>query len=200
VTISAGSTTSKNTITCADPQDTSAVWRIGNWDGTPKDFLNFDATPMKPTYMHPSDPRLASWKPGNFIVGTSKVNAFPGYMWKDINNGHLVYFRLNDAQLKQSFKIRIGVTEGQMGGRPTIGVNAWNSPAPAQKAQGETRSLTVGTYRGNNWIYEYTVPASAWVKSAREYQVLKINVITGKTAVGYLSGGISFDAIDMVAA
>jgi rhamnogalacturonan endolyase len=155
---------------------------------------------MKPTYMHPSDPRLASWNPGNFIVGTSKANAFPGYMWKDINNGHLVYFRLNDAQLAKSFKIRIGVTEGQMGGRPTISVNAWNSPAPAQKLQGDTRSLTVGTYRGNNWIYEYVVPASAWVKSAREYQVLKINVITGKTASGFLSGGISIDAIDMVAA
>jgi rhamnogalacturonan endolyase len=68
----------------------------------------------------------------------------------------------------------------------------------AQKSQGDTRSLTVGTYRGNNQVYEYTVPASAWKKSNREYQILKINVITGKTATGYLSGGISVDAIDMI--
>jgi rhamnogalacturonan endolyase len=188
-----------HTITCADPQDTSVVWRIGEWDGSPQGFMNFDATPMKPTYMHPSDPRLAPWKTGNYIVGTSQVNSFPGYMWKEINNGHLVYFRLNDQQLAKSFKIRIGITEGQMGGRPAISVNKWDGPAPAEKTQGTTRSLTVGTYRGNNQVYEYTVPASAWVKSAREFQVLKINVITGKNAAGYLSGGISIDALDMVA-
>jgi rhamnogalacturonan endolyase len=154
---------------------------------------------MKPTYMHPSDPRLSSWKPSNFIVGTSKANQFPGYMWKDINSGHTVYFRLTDAQLTKSFRIRIGVTEGLAGGRPAINVNSWVSKSPAQKAQGDTRSLTVGTYRGNNQVYEYDVPASAWIKSSREYQVLKINVITGKTASGYLSGGISVDAIDMIA-
>ena len=199
VTINAGSTTSKNTITCADPQDTSVIWRIGEWDGSPRGFLNFEDTPMKPTYMHPSDSRLASWKPGNFIVGTSKANQFPGYMWKDINNGHLVYFRLSDAQLAKSFKIRIGVTEGLAGGRPAINVNSWAAPLQAQKSQGDTRSLTVGTYRGNNQVYEFTVPASAWVKSAREYQILKISIVTGKTATGYLSGGVSFDALEMIA-
>ncbi|KAF2623804.1 polysaccharide lyase family 4 protein [Macroventuria anomochaeta] len=199
VTISAGSTTIKNTITCADPQDAAVVWRIGEWDGSPKGFLNFEDTPMKPTYMHPSDSRLASWKPGNYIIGTSKANQFPGYMWKDVNNEYLVYFRLTDAQLAESFKIRIGVTQGLAGGRPAINVNSWAAPLQAQKSEGDTRSLTVGTYRGNNQVYEYTVPASAWVKSAREYQVLKISVITGKTATGYLSGGVSFDALEMIA-
>ncbi|KAJ8110033.1 hypothetical protein OPT61_g7015 [Boeremia exigua] len=199
VTVAAGSTATKNTITCADPQDAAVVWRIGEWDGSPKGFLNFEDTPMKPTYMHPSDGRLANWKTGNYIIGTSKANGFPGYMWKDVNSGYLVYFRLTDDQLTKSFKIRIGVTEGLAGGRPAINVNSWAAPLQSQKLQGDTRSLTVGTYRGNNQVYEYTVPASAWVKSAREYQILKIDVITGKTATGYLSGGVSFDALDMVA-
>jgi len=199
VTITAGSTTTRNTITCADPQDTSVVWRIGEWDGSPKGFLNFEDTPMKPTYMHPSDSRLKSWTPGNYIIGTSQASQFPGYMWKDVNSGYLVYFRLSDAQLAQSFKIRIGVTQGLAGGRPSINVNSWAAPLQSQKTQGDTRSLTVGTYRGNNQVYEYTVPASAWIKSAREYQVLSIGVITGKTSTGYLSGGVSFDALEMVA-
>ncbi|KAH6637767.1 Rhamnogalacturonase B, N-terminal-domain-containing protein [Boeremia exigua] len=199
VTIAAGSTATKNTITCADPQDAAVVWRIGEWDGSPKGFLNFEDTPMKPTYMHPSDGRLANWKTGNYIIGTSNANQFPGYMWKDVNSGYLVYFRLTDDQLTKSFKIRIGVTEGLAGGRPAINVNSWAAPLQSQKLQGDTRSLTVGTYRGNNQVYEYTVPASAWLKSAREYQILKIDVITGKTATGYLSGGVSFDALDMVA-
>ncbi|KAH7113251.1 Rhamnogalacturonase B, N-terminal-domain-containing protein [Dendryphion nanum] len=199
VTITAGSTATKNTITCADPQDTTAIWRIGDWDGTPKGFLNFEDTPMKPTYMHPSDTRLANWDSANFIVGTTRTNGFPGYIWKDVNNDHLVYFKLSAAQISQSFKIRIGVTEGLAGGRPTISVNSWTGALPAQKSQGDTRSLTVGTYRGNNYIYDWTVPASAWLKDAGSYQVLKISVISGKTATGYLSPGISVDAIDMIA-
>lgn len=200
MTITAGGTATKNTITCADPQDTTAIWRIGSWDGTPAGLLNFEDKPMKPTYMHPSDSRLAKWDASNFIVGTSGANSFPGYIWKDINNDHLVYFRLSAAQLGQSFKIRIGVTQGLAGGRPTISVNSWAGTPPAQKSQGDTRSLTVGTYRGNNWVYEWTVPASAWTQSTSEWQILKITVISGKTATGYLSPGIAVDAVEMIAA
>ncbi|KAI4695191.1 uncharacterized protein J4E84_001816 [Alternaria hordeiaustralica] len=200
VTVTAGGTVALNTITCNDPSDTAVVWRIGEWDGTPKGFLNFGDSPMKPTYMHPSDSRLAKWDASNYIVGTSSAANFPGYMWKDINNDHLVYFRLSDAQLANGAKIRIGVTEGMSGGRPAIAVNSWTAALQSDKGQGDTRSLTVGTYRGNNYVYEYSVPASAWVKSAREYQILKISVISGKTSTGYLSPSISLDAIEMISA
>ncbi|KAK7191589.1 hypothetical protein DPSP01_004802 [Paraphaeosphaeria sporulosa] len=199
VTVTAGGTVTKNTIACVDPQDTTAIWRIGDWDGTPKGFLNFLDTPMKPTYMHPSDTRLAKWDASNFIVGASQASNFPGYIWKDINNDHLVYFKLTADQLKKGAKIRVGVTEGMAGGRPAIAVNSWTAPLQADKGQGDTRSLTVGTYRGNNYIYEYSVPTSAWIQQANEYQTLKISVISGKTATGYLSPGISVDAIDMIA-
>ena len=199
MTITAGGTATKNTITCADPQDTTAIWRIGSWDGTPAGLLNFEDKPMKPTYMHPSDSRLAKWDASNFIVGTSGANSFPGYIWKDINNDHLVYFKLTAAQLAAGAKIRFGVTEGQQGGRPTVSVNAWAAPLPADKGQGNTRSLTVGTYRGNNYVYEFDVPQSAWVQSTSSWQVLKLTVISGKTSTGWLSPGISIDAIDMIA-
>jgi rhamnogalacturonan endolyase len=154
---------------------------------------------MKPTYMHPSDNRLAKWDASNFIVGNSQASNFPGYIWKDINNDHLVYFKLTADQLKKGAKIRIGVTEGMASGRPTVAVNTWTAALQADKGQGDTRSLTVGTYRGNNYIYEYAVPQSAWIQKANEYQTLKISVISGKTATGYLSPGISVDAIDMIA-
>ncbi|KAJ4345747.1 uncharacterized protein N0V89_011882 [Didymosphaeria variabile] len=199
VTVTAGGTVTKNTITCVDPQDTTAIWRIGDWDGTPKGFLNFLDTPMKPTYMHPSDSRLSKWDASNFIIGNSQASNFPGYIWKDVNNDHLVYFKLTAAQLAKGAKIRFGVTEGMAGGRPAIAVNSWSAALQADKGQGDTRSLTVGTYRGNNYIYEYTVPQSAWTQKTSEYQVLKISVISGKAATGYLSPGISVDAIDMIA-
>lgn len=53
ITISAGASTAVHTITCVDPEDDTAIWRIGDWDGTPAGFLNFVDSPMKPTYMHP---------------------------------------------------------------------------------------------------------------------------------------------------
>ncbi|ORY55495.1 rhamnogalacturonan lyase [Pseudomassariella vexata] len=198
VTITAGAGTAVNTITCTDPADATAIWRIGDWDGTPKGFVNFADTPMKPTYMHPSDTRLASWDPSNYIVGTSTASSFPGYIWQDVNNNHIVYFKLTAAQLTTSHTIRIGITEGYIGGRPTITVNDWASALPAATTQASTRSLTVGTYRGNNAMLTFTVPASAWVQSTSSWQVLTITVITGSTGSGYLSGGISVDAVDMI--
>jgi rhamnogalacturonan endolyase len=153
---------------------------------------------MKPTYMHPSDSRLLSWKPTNFIIGTTATSEFSGYMWKDINNDYLVYFRLSSSQIAQSFKIRVGVTEGMAGGRPTIAVNGWTAALQGDKGQADTWSLTVGTYRGNNYIYEFTVPASAWLQSARDWQIIKVSVIIGKVVTGYLILGVSFDALDMV--
>jgi len=198
VVVTAGTTTALHTITPVDPSDTTALWRIGDWDGTPSGFTNFDTSPMKPTYMHPSDVRLASWNPPNYIVGTSTAaGSMPGYMWKDINNGHIIYFKLDATQTAAAHTVRIGITEAYIGGRPQISVNSWTSAAPAASSQEATRSLTVGTYRGNNAMFTYTVPASAFL-TAGSYNILTINVISGSTGTGYLSPGISLDCIDFI--
>lgn len=198
VTITAGAGAAVHTITCVDPADDTALWRIGDWDGTPKGFLNFADTPMKPTYMHPSDVRLAAWDPSNYIVGTSTASIFPGYIWADVNNNHIVYFKLTADQLTAAHTIRVGITEAYINGRPMISVNGWTSSVTAATNQASTRSLTVGTYRGNNVMLSWTVPASAWVQSTTEWQVLTITVISGSTGSGYLSAGISVDAVDMI--
>lgn len=203
VTVTAGAGTAVHTVTPDDPSDDTAIFRIGDWDGTPKGFLNFEtagtvAAPWKPTYMHPSDGRLSSWDPSNFIVGTTANSGFPGYMWKSINNGHVVYFKLTADQYASARTLRIGITEAYAGGRPTISVNSWSSSLPSASTQASTRSLTVGTYRGNNHMYEYTIPASAFVQSTSTYQVLTITVISGSSGDGYLSPGISIDAVDLL--
>ncbi|KAK1706006.1 rhamnogalacturonan lyase [Colletotrichum lupini] len=199
VTIKAGAGTAVNTITCVDPQDDAVIWRIGEWDGTPKGFLNFEDTPMKPTYMHPSDTRISTWNAGNFIVGTHSANRFPGYMWKEVNSGYLVYFKLTTAQLAAGHTVRIGITEGYIGGRPAINVNSWASALPAATNQASTRSLTVGTYRGNNVKLTFAVPQSAWIQSTSEWQILTINIISGSSGEKYLSPGVSFDAVELLA-
>lgn len=168
VTITAGATKAVNTITCVDPSDTTAIWRIGDWDGTPSGFVNFVDVPWKPTYMHPSDVRLDSWDPGNFIVGTTADSSFPSYIWSDVNNNHIIYFKLTADQIASSHTVRIGITEAYINGRPLISVNDWTGTTPAATTQGSTRSLTVGTYRGNNAVLEYEVPATAW-KNASEF-------------------------------
>ena len=199
ITVNKAAGTAVNTLKATDPADDNALWRIGEWDGTPRGFLNFEDKIMKPTYMHPSDKRLAKWDASNFIVGTSAANAFPGYMWQGINNDHLIYFRLTDEQLAKDHKIRIGITQAYISGRPTISVNGWVAKTPGATNQAKTRSLTTGTYRGNNVKLEFVVPASAFNKSAREWQILKITIVTGSSGTEYLSGGVSFDSIDMLA-
>lgn len=169
VTITAGSTAAVHTLACNDPSDAATIWRIGDWDGTPSGFVNFVETPWKPTYMHPSDTRLDSWDPGNFIVGTSPNASFPSYLWSDVNNGHIIYFKLTDAQLAEAHTVRVGITEAYINGRPQISVNSWTSTAPSATTQASTRSLTVGTYRGNNAVLEFEVPASAWKTSASDF-------------------------------
>ncbi|POX44346.1 rhamnogalacturonase B precursor [Streptomyces sp. Ru71] len=197
VTVSAGSTTTLNTITIPavnDPSRASAIWRIGDWTGTPSGFKNADLM----TYAHPSDVRAASWT-GNVVIGSgSETSAFPCYLWKDVNSGLLVYFRLTAAQAAAAHTLRIGVTTAYANGRPQVTVNdVWTSPIPSPPTQPGTRSLTVGSYRGNNHTFSYSVPASAWRTDT--YNVLRIDIVSGSGTTGFLSAGTAIDAIDLLA-
>ncbi|MET8942710.1 rhamnogalacturonan lyase B N-terminal domain-containing protein [Streptomyces sp. NPDC004542] len=195
VTVSAGSTTTVNTLTVSsDPSKASVIWRIGDWNGTPAGFKNADLM----TTAHPSDVRAASWT-GNYVVGSSSAANFPCYMWKDVNNDLLVYFKLTAAQAAAAHTLRIGLTATYIGGRPQVSVNSWTSSAPSAPTEPSTRSLTVGTYRENNATLTYSVPASAWQTDTSQYNVLKLSIISGSTGTGFLSPGVSFDCLDLLA-
>jgi rhamnogalacturonan endolyase len=198
VSVSAGGTTTLNTIAVPasnDPSNASAIWRIGDWNGTPAGFKNADLM----TYAHPSDVRAASWT-GNVVIGDGETAAFPCYLWKDVNSGILVYFRLTAAQAAAAHTLRIGVTTAYANGRPQVTVNdAWTSAIPSPPTQPNTRSLTNGSYRGNNHTFTYSVPASAWKTDTSQYNVLRINVVSGSGTTGFLSAGTSVDAIDLLA-
>jgi rhamnogalacturonan endolyase len=197
VTVTAGATTTLNTIAIAssnDPANATAIWRIGTWDGTPAGFKNADLM----TYAHPSDVRAAAWT-GNVVIGSgSETASFPAYIWKDVNSGLLVYFKLTAAQAAAAHTLRIGVTTAYANGRPQITVNSWVSSIPSPPTQPSTRSLTVGSYRGNNNTFTYSVPASAWLTDTSQYNVLKIDVVSGSGTTSYLSAGTSIDALDLL--
>ncbi|MGW3117201.1 rhamnogalacturonan lyase B N-terminal domain-containing protein [Streptomyces sp. NPDC001107] len=198
VTVTAGGTTTLNTIAIPssnDPGNASAIWRIGDWNGSPSGFKNADLM----TYAHPSDSRAASWT-GNVVIGSgTETSAFPCYLWKDVNSGIVVYFKLTAAQAAAAHTLRIGVTTAYANGRPQISVNDWTSSIPSPPGQPSTRSLTVGSYRGNNHTFTYSVPASAWLTDTSQYNVLKINVVSGSGTTSFLSAGTSIDAIDLLA-
>nr|WP_168512310.1 rhamnogalacturonan lyase B N-terminal domain-containing protein [Streptomyces sp. S1D4-11]QIY98964.1 rhamnogalacturonase B precursor [Streptomyces sp. S1D4-11] len=198
VTVTAGGTTTLNSIAIPssnDPSNASAIWRIGTWDGTPGGLKNADLM----TYAHPSDVRAASWT-GNVVVGSgSETSAFPCYLWKDVNSGIIVYFKLTAAQAAAAHTLRIGVTTAYANGRPQIVVNdTWTSAVPSPPTQPSTRSLTVGSYRGNNYTFSYSVPASAWLTDTSAYNTLKIYVASGSGSTSFLSAGTSVDAVDLL--
>ncbi|MFJ8715520.1 rhamnogalacturonan lyase B N-terminal domain-containing protein [Streptomyces violaceus] len=199
VSVSAGGTTTLNTIALPssnDPANASAIWRIGDWNGTPGGFKNADLM----TYAHPSDVRAASWTGNVVIGGGGETAAFPCYLWKDVNSGILVYFRLTAAQAAAAHTLRIGVTTAYANGRPQVTVNdTWTSAVPSPPTQPNTRSLTNGSYRGNNHTFTYGVPASAWKTDTSQYNVLRIDVVSGSGATGFLSAGTAIDAIDLLA-
>lgn len=111
-----------------------------------------------------------------------------------------MYFKLTAAQAAAAHTLRIGVTTAYAGGRPQVTVNdVWTSAVPAPPAQPSTRSLTVGSYRGNNHTFAYSVPASAWRADPGQYNVLRIDVVGGSGRTGFLSAGTAVDAIDLLA-
>ncbi|MEH0417501.1 rhamnogalacturonan lyase B N-terminal domain-containing protein [Streptomyces sp. B21-083] len=197
VSVSAGGTTTLNSIAIPssnDPSNASAIWRINDWNGTPGGFKNADLM----TYAHPSDVRAAAWT-GNVVIGSgSETSGFPCYIWKDVNSGLLVYFKLTAAQAAAAHTLRIGVTTAYANGRPQVAVNTWTSAIPTPPTQPNTRSLTNGSYRGNNNTFTYNVPASAWLTDTSQYNVLKINVVSGSGTTSYLSAGTSIDALDLL--
>ncbi len=191
VAVSAGATTALHTIAVgADPGTASAIWRIGDWNGAPTGFKN--AALM--TYAHPSDVRAAAWT-GDYTVGGSAVGEFPAYQWKDVNDGLVVDFTLTAAQAATAHTLTVGISTAFLNGRPRATVNSWTSSIPTAAGEPGTRSLTVGSYRGNNHSYSWTVPASALKAGAN---TLVVHVVSGSTGTGYLSPGFAYDCVELL--
>jgi rhamnogalacturonan endolyase len=194
-----------------DPSLTQALFRIGEWDGTPTELLNGD----KINVMHPQDVRMTDWwstatDANPYVVGVSKANLhMPAYQWKGLNGASpgpiTIKFTLKASQVStmSTYKFRIGVTTAQAGGRPQIVVNNWTSPYIGSQsgdvfppAQPSTRTMTVGSYRARNITYDYTIPVSQLIAGTN---TLKIWVVSGSTSTSkWLTPSFAFDAMDLI--
>jgi rhamnogalacturonan endolyase len=190
VTVTAGTTLTGQNLNSGWFTPASPVFRIGDWTGSPDGFLNSGNL----TTMHPSDARMASWGPVTYTVGSGSASEFPAYQFKNVNNPTTVRFTLTSSQIAAR-TVRIGITAAYAGGRPQISVNNWTSSAPSPSSQPSSRSLTIGTYRGNNTLFTYAVPASAFVVGSN---TMTITVISGSAALSdYLSPSFSYDCVEM---
>jgi rhamnogalacturonan endolyase len=174
-----------------DPSAVVPLWRIGDWDGSPQELLNGD----KVTTMHPSDVRMLPWVTPDYVVGVSQPGTdFPAYSWKAVNGTITIRFSLRKSQIAP-LTLRAGITTAGAGGRPKAQVNGWISANPSPSSQPATRTLTVGTYRGNNTMFTFNIPASELLVGQN---VVTLTAISGSSGVMYLSPGYSYDAVDLI--
>ncbi|KAG8964219.1 hypothetical protein FRC00_003321 [Tulasnella sp. 408] len=98
------------------------------------------------------------------------------------------------------------------GGRPQVTVNSWQGPSPGAPVnvssissatlftrtpntsalQLNSRGFTRGTYRGNNVIYDVSIPSGVLVSGTN---TIYINVLSGSSGDGFLSPNFIYDAV-----
>jgi rhamnogalacturonan endolyase len=197
VTVTAGATTTAS-IANTFHVPSNPIFRIGTFDGSPVGFLNAD----KIETMHPSDVRMANWAGlPNFIVGTSTDAQFPMAQFMGVNNSRRFTFTLSAAQV-QNLTFRVGITLGFEGARPKITVNAgqsyaWTSGNPTASSDLNSRGVTRGTWRGNNQLYTFSIPSTAFRAGTN---TIDMGMISGSYVSGqtWLSPNAVFDALDLV--
>ena len=191
VAVTAGETTAIAACEiAADPSRVPAIWRIGDWDGTPREFLNGANLSL----MHPSDGRNADFAVGTFDVG-SPAGDFPALQFRQVNSPLRIRFSLTAAQAAQAHRLKIGITVAYNGGRPAVLVNGRELPKLPPSVQPKSRSLTVGTYRGNNHTFVWEVPSADFVADENE---LVITPLSGNQDMGpWLSAAWAYDCLEL---
>jgi rhamnogalacturonan endolyase len=202
VTVTAGGTTALNSITLGanpdplkprDPTAANQLWRIGNWDGTPVEFVNGN----KITTMHPQDVRMSSWNTPAYVIGSSTAGTgWPAYQFKSVNDARVIKFNLTTAQAAGNYTLRVGITTAQAGARPQAKVNGWTTPWIPSTDQPSSRTMTVGTYRGNNVMFSFDIPAGTLVAGANSVTLYAMSGTSAESV--WLNPSMSYDAVDMI--
>lgn len=190
--VTAGGTTVLHTITItADPSAISTLWRVGDWDGTPDEFLN--ATKM--TYMHPSDVRMSSWGPVSFTIGQNSAGSFPAVQFRGTNSPTTIYFPLTSGQAGSAHTLKIGITTAYNNGRPQVTINGHTLSNPSASSQPKTRTITIGSYRGNNITFSWSIPAADFNSG---WNTMTITPISGNGDLSpWLSASYTYDCVEL---
>jgi rhamnogalacturonan endolyase len=197
VTVTAGSTSPLNLAsTWPNP---STVFTIGDWDGTPQGFLN--ATNILgysfPNFisMHPQDVRMNTWGASNvFNVGTDPISTFPSIIMRGTNAHTFINFTLSSGQIT-NLTLKIGASTTYIGARPDVIINGHDLGYPAASSWTGTRTWTVGTYRGYNQLWTWTVPSADLIVGQNTFNISAVSGSTDGSA--WLSAGWVYDAVEL---
>ena len=126
-------------------------------------------------------------------ISTTSKNR-PAGRESGVNVHEEIQFTITPEHVKAS-TVPIGITVPFAGARPAISINKKWSPrkAPGMSAQPRSRSMTIGTWRGNNTTFSYDIPASALVAGVN---TLTFSPLSGSGGAGFLGPGYSIDCID----
>ncbi|KAK4169626.1 rhamnogalacturonase B [Cladorrhinum sp. PSN259] len=186
VTVSAGSTTTKN-IASTDPNP-SVIWRIGNFDGQPFELKNGD----KIERMHPEDVRMQSWG-GSYTVGKSSPKDFPMALFSKKGGNVAITFSVTKEQASAETVVRVGTTLSFKGGRPSVKVNSWQGSDPGAPKLIDSRGVTRGAYRGYGEVYTWKVPVGT-LKEGTNTLTLGVS---GSGDANFLSANYVVDAVEL---
>lgn len=186
-----GATTFHTQTITGDPSSVSTIWRIGDWDGTPLEFENGGNIMT----MHPSDVRETTWEPVTFTVGSSSTSSFPSCQFRGTNSPTTILFNLTAAQAGAAHTFKIGITTAYNNGRPGVTINGNALSNPGASTQPDDRSLTTGTYRGNNTTFSWTIPASDFVTGQNTIVITPISGSSDLSA--WLSASWSYDCVEL---
>jgi rhamnogalacturonan endolyase len=192
VVVPAGGSTTYHTITITDdPSTVPTIWRIGNWDGTPLEFLNGPLIYQ----MHPSDVRMSKWEPITFTVGSTPTSSFPAIQFRGTNSPTTINFTLTAAQAAAAHTLKIGITDAYASGRPGVTINGNGLSIPGASGQPNSRSFTTGSFRGNNTTFTWSIPAADF-KTGQN--TLVIAPVSGSSDLGaWLSASYAFDCVEL---
>jgi rhamnogalacturonan endolyase len=196
VSVSAGLTTTLN-LTSVWPNP-SEVFQIGAWDGTPQGFLN--ATNIiglsLPNFisMHPSDVRMNTWSNVTFNVGIDPTSKFPSIIMRGTNGLLTINFPLVTSQIT-ALTLKIGATTTYNSARPDVKINGTDLGHPGTSSEPNSRSWTIGAYRGYNIVWSWTLPAADLVTGTNQ---LTISPVSGSSDLSpWLSAGWVFDSVEL---
>jgi rhamnogalacturonan endolyase len=189
--VTAGGATTFHTQTITgDPSTVSTIWRIGDWDGTPLEFLN-GGNIMN---MHPSDVRNSKWGPVTFSVGSS-ASSFPSCLFRGDNSPTTINFSLTSTQAASAHNFKIGITDNYNNARPSVSINGHALSVPGIPTQPGDRSLTTGTYRGNNDMFTWSIPSSDFVTGQNSIVITAASGSSDSSA--WLSASFSYDCVEL---
>ncbi|WP_282936110.1 polysaccharide lyase family protein [Paenibacillus sp. RC67] len=102
---------------------------------------------------------------------------------------------MTSAQAAAAHTLKIGITAAYNNGRPSVAINGTSLSVPSASTQPNSRSITIGTYRGNNTTFTWSIPATNFVAGTN---TLTITPASGSSDLSsWLSAGWAYDCVEL---